>query len=47
MLDIHYEITSGRIDQPGQGRERRLTPSGLISADHTLRDLRLKGQFGL
>jgi hypothetical protein len=38
VLDVHHEVASGRIDQLGQGRERRLPPSGFISADHTLRD---------
>ena len=47
MLDIHHEIASGRIDQLGQGRQRRLTPPGLIRADHTLRDTRPEGQFRL
>ena len=47
MLDIHHEVASGRIDQLGQGRERRLAPTGLISADHALRDTRSEGQFRL
>jgi hypothetical protein len=46
-LDIHHEIASGRIDQLGQGRERRLAPSGLIGADNTLGDSRPEGQFRL
>ena len=36
VLDVDHEVVSGRIDQPGQGRERRLPPSGVISADHTV-----------
>jgi hypothetical protein len=47
MLDIHYQVASGRIDQLGQGRERWLTPSGLIGADHALGDARPEGQFSL
>jgi hypothetical protein len=47
MLDIKNEVASGRIDQLGQGRERRLPPSGFISADHTLRHTRPEGQFRL
>ena len=47
MLNIQNEVASGRIDQLGQGRQRRLTPSGFISADHTLRHTRPEGQFGL
>jgi hypothetical protein len=46
-LDIHHQVASGRIDEPGQGRERRLAPSGLISADHALHDTRPEGQFRL
>jgi hypothetical protein len=40
VLDVHHEVASGRIDQLGQGRERRLPASSFISADHTLRDTR-------
>ena len=46
-LDIHYEIAASRINQPGQRREGRLPPSGLISADHALRDARPEGQLCL
>ena len=37
----------GGIDQLGEGRERRLAPSGFIGADHTLCNTRPEGQFRL
>jgi len=45
MLDVYHEIASGRVDQLGQGRERRLTAPGLIGADHALRYTCPEGQF--
>ncbi len=47
LLDIDHQVGSGRIDQPGQRRERRLSPSGFISADHALRDARPESQLRL
>jgi hypothetical protein len=46
-LDIHNEVVSSRIDQPGQGRESWLSPSGFVRADHALRNTRLDSQFRL
>jgi hypothetical protein len=48
LLDIDHQVSSGRrVDQPGQRRERRLSPSGFIRADHALCDARPESKLRL